>query len=78
MEQKCYNDKVIALGNNFANKPNGLEKSSNKSLIQLEATLLEMAATPQLCQGVLYMFPINLDGKYIVRHVFFLILAIKK
>ena len=41
----------------------------NKSIIQLEATLLDMAATPQLCQGILYVFPISLYDKFIVRLV---------
>ena len=52
MKQKLYADKVTTLGTNTANKPEDLENYSNKCLIKLEATLLEMAAVPELCQGV--------------------------
>ena len=67
MEQKLYDDKVITMGINAANKIEDLENYFNESLMQLEAILLEKAAVPELCQGVFYMFPINVDGKYIVR-----------
>ena len=67
MEQKLYDDKVITLRRNTANKPEDLEDFFNKSLMLLKATVLEMAAVPELCQGVFYMFPINVDSKYIVR-----------
>ena len=52
MEQKLYDDKVITLRTNIVNKPEDLEDYSNKNLMQLEATLLEMAAVPELCQDV--------------------------
>ena len=39
---------------------------SNKNLIQFEATLLDMASIPELCQGVLYMFPVKVGDKYIL------------
>ena len=67
MEQKLYDYKVITLGTSTANKLEDLEDYSNKSLMQLQATLLEMAAAAELCQGVFYIYPINVDGKNIVR-----------
>ena len=47
MEQKLYDDKVITLGRNTANKPENLEDYSNRGFMQFEATLLEMAAVPE-------------------------------
>ena len=32
-------------------------------MIQLEATLLDMASTVDLCKGVLYIFPVKLGEK---------------
>ena len=39
---------------------------ANKSLLQLESTLLELSSHPQLCQGIMYMFPVSVQGKHIV------------
>ena len=41
---------------------------SNKSAIQLESTLLKMASNTNLCNGVLYIFPIQLVDYTIVRY----------
>ena len=69
MEQNLYNDGVICLSGTFGTSTTESPAFANKSLIQLEATLLELAATPELCKGVMYVFPIAVQGKYIVRHV---------
>ena len=61
MEKKIYDDKIITLPEPKMSTP------GNKSLIQLEATLLDMASTRDLCQGVLYICPIKVMDKYIVR-----------
>ena len=68
MERKLYNDKIISLGDT---SNDSTIIYSNKSLIQLESTLLNMASTPGLCQGVLYIFPVKLDNVTIVRFWFF-------
>ena len=41
-----------------------MENSENKSMIQLESTLLDMASTADLCKEVLYIFPVKLGDKY--------------
>ena len=65
MEKALYDDKIITV-------PDLTEKSlqktpENKSMIQLENTLLDMASTTDLCQGILYIFPVKVINKYIVR-----------
>ena len=65
MEKALYGDKIIIV-------PDLTEKSQqktpeNKSMIQLENTLLDMASTTDLCQGILYIFPVKVINKYIVR-----------
>ena len=73
---RLYNDSIISLGDrNDSTIQEELQNHWNKSLIQLEATLLGMAATPQLCQGLLYMFLIKLDDKYIVRYLKIILLC---
>ena len=70
MEKQLFDDGIISLEETY-DKDTHLSPEtqiySNKSLIQLEATLLEMAAYPQLCKGVMYMFHIPLQGKHVVR-----------
>ena len=67
MEQNLYEDNVITL----QDKTQQESPTENKSVIQLEATMLDMASTPDLCQGVLYIFPIKVLDKYIVRYKYF-------
>ena len=68
MEKKLYDDGALCL-HKIAEETN--EISENKSIIQLETTILDMASTPDLCQGVLYLFPVKVYDKYIVRYVNF-------
>ena len=65
MEKILY-DKIIVTLSESANESK-MSTPGNKSLIQLEATLLDMASTADLCQGVLYICPIKVMDKYIVR-----------
>ena len=69
MEKQLYDNSVISLGDtNIHLETNSQENIlSNKSLIQLESTLLHMAAAPELCEGVLYIFPIKIQDNYVVR-----------
>ena len=62
MEKKLYDDKIITI----ETSGDGCHVS-NKSLLQLETTLLDMCSINDLCQGVLYTFPVRLDGRYILR-----------
>ena len=39
----------------------------NKSMIQLEKTLLDMGSIIDLCQSILYMFPVKTDDKHIIK-----------
>ena len=65
MEGNLYDDKIIPLHESEQKaSPSNLE---NKSLIQLEATLLNMASTENLCKGVPYIFPVKVMDIYIVR-----------
>ena len=49
MENQLYDDKVI---NILDSTDKCMENNSeNKSMIQLESTLLDMASTPDLCKG---------------------------
>lgn len=67
MENQLYDDKVISI---LDSTDKCMENNSeNKSMIQLESTLLDMASTPDLCKGVLYIFPVKLGDKYIVRYI---------
>ena len=70
MERKLYYDNIISLGDT---SNDSTITYSNKSLIQLESTLLNMASTPSLCQGVLYIFPVKLNDVTIVRYNFLLL-----
>lgn len=68
MERSLYNDQVIQL--HGAHEYSGCDKLPNhsqKSLIQLESTLLDMAATEDLCSGVLYIFPVKVAKYTILR-----------
>ena len=67
MEKKLYDDSVISLAKTIKSSSK-VEVYTNKSFIQLEATLLEMASYPDLCKGIMYMFHMELDGKHIVRY----------
>ena len=67
MEKKLYNDGVISLGNTIKSSIKDKKVYTNKSLIQLEMTQLDMAAYPDLCRGIIYMFHVPLQGKNIVR-----------
>ena len=68
MENQLYDDKVISL---LESTEKCTEHNvENKSMIQLEVTLLDMASTADLCKGVLYIFPVKLMDKYIVRYLF--------
>ena len=71
MEKQFYQDNIITLddtpstSSTSSSLPN---RVSNKSLIQLESTLFHMASTPDLCEGVLYLFPIQIQNKFIIRY----------
>ena len=67
MEKKLYDDSIISLAKTIKSSSK-VEVYTNKSFIQLEATLLEMASYPDLCKGIMYMFHMELDGKHIVRY----------
>ena len=68
MENNTYDHGVIYIPDgSAATSCTQSDTYANKSLIQLEATLLELAASPQLCQGVVYMFPVPVQDKYIIR-----------
>ena len=67
MEKKLYDNNVITLAKTIKSSSK-MEVYTNKSFIQLEATLLEMASYPNQCKGIMYMFHIELDGKHIVRY----------
>ena len=56
MEKQLYHDNIISLGNDSNDAPEN--NYSNKSVIQLESTLLKMASNTNLCNGVLYIFPV--------------------
>lgn len=72
MENKLYNDNIINLGNTKYTTTGAshidTSQIANKSLIQLEATLLDMASIPDLCAGVLYLFPVKVADKVIIRY----------
>ena len=63
MEKKLYDHGVLCL-HKIAEETN--EISENKSIIQLETIILDMA---DLCQGVLYLLPVKVHDKYIFRYV---------
>ena len=68
LEDNLYDHGVICIpDSSAATSCTQSDTYANKSLIQLEATLLELAASPQLCQGVVYMFPVPVQDKYIIR-----------
>ena len=69
MEKQFYWDNIITLddtpptSSTSSTLPN---RVSNKSLFQLESTLFYMASTPDLCEGVSYLFPIQIQNKFII------------
>ena len=65
MERQLYYDNIISLGTD--SKDAGENDYSNKSMIQLESTLLKMASNSNLCNGVLYIFPVQLADYTIIR-----------
>ena len=48
MEKQLYHDNIISLGNDSHDAPEN--NYSNKSVIQLESTLLKMASNTNLCK----------------------------
>ena len=72
MEKKLYHDNVISLTNN---SNNGTENAySNKSIIQLESTLFKLASNTSICNGIIYIFPVQLAHYTIVRYIYFILL----
>ena len=65
MEENLCDDKIIPLDESAQEA--SASNPENKSLIQLEATLLDMASTENVCKGVLYIFPVKVMDKYIVK-----------
>ena len=67
--KKIYDDSVINLHESLArvNSPGEQQIYANKNIIQLEATLLDMASVPGLCKGIMYIFPVTLGNKCILR-----------
>ena len=66
MEMSLYNDDIIKISNG-KDTSTSEHTISNKCFIQLESTLLDLAATEDLCSGVLYMFPVKLGQFTIIR-----------
>ena len=74
--EKLYND-IISIGHpQTSNQCANMDIFSNKSLIQLDSTLLTIASIPGLFQGVLCMFPVKLTDTIIVRYAFYIFLLI--
>ena len=64
MEKKLYDENIIYFADGFnTSMPEEAQTYAKKSLIQLKAALLKLAAAPQLTQYVMYMFPVTLHGK---------------
>ena len=63
IERKLYDENVLSLPDLAQETELTIE---NKSMIQFEATLLDMVSIPDLCQGVQYIFTVKLIDKYIV------------
>ena len=77
MEKQFYQDNIITLDNTHPTSSTSstlANRVSNKSLIQLESTLFHMASTPDLCEDVLYLFPIQIQNKFIIRYKSFIII----
>ena len=62
MERTLYEDKVLSL-----KCGDECDCTTNKIMIQLENTLLDMGSTIDLCQGILYIFLVKTDDKHILR-----------
>ena len=67
MEKKLYDNNIINLGEGHVDESSSEDQETyaNKSIIQLEATLLDMALVPGLCKGITYIFPVTLNNVYI-------------
>ena len=69
MEKKLYDEGIISLADNLS----GLKYTetsqyySNKSIVQLELTLLDMGLVPELQQGIIYFFPVEIKGKCLLQ-----------
>ena len=73
MEKQFYHDNIIIIDDkqSISSISSTLQNGvSNKSLIQLGSTLFHMASTPDLCEGVLYLFSIKIQDKFIIRYKF--------
>ena len=71
MEKKLFDDSVISLAKTIKASPK-VEVYTNKSFIQLEATLLEMASYPELCKGIMYMFSHGIRWKTYCQVLYFI------
>ena len=69
MEKKLYDDNIINLGEGLVDESSSKDQEvyANKSIIQLEATLLVMASVPGLCKGILNIYPVALNNMCILR-----------
>ena len=69
MEKKLYDDNIINLGEGLVDESSSKDQEVHayKSIIQLEATLLDMTLVPGLCKGILYIFPVTLNNMCILR-----------
>ena len=59
MESNLYESRVIIPEIPTTSTEGETPTYANKSLLQLESTLLELSSHPKLCQGIMYMFPVN-------------------
>ena len=69
MEKKLYDDNIINLGECLVDESSSKDQEvyANKSIIQLEVTLIDMTSVPGLCTGILYIFPVTLNNLCILR-----------
>lgn len=56
MEEQLYTKNLI-----YSGLEEGQKKQKPKDIITLEMNLLRLGACPQQCQGLFYMFPVNMD-----------------
>ena len=68
MEKKLY-DENINLGEGLVDESSSEDQEAyvNKSIIQLESMLLDMASVPGLSKGILYIFPVTLNNMHILK-----------
>ena len=67
MESNLYENGVIIPEISTTYTEGETSTYTNKNLLKLESAPLELSSHPQLCQGIMYMFPVTVQGKYIVR-----------